>query len=73
MSGKCLPYTNLTQIKLQITLYKRYVMIDQQIAWHFVHYSECLSNSLSHIYATQIINPFLNSRISTNEDKWVGF
>ena len=44
MSGKCLPYTNLTQIKLQITLYKRYFIIDQQIAWHFVPSSEYFLN-----------------------------
>ena len=34
-------------------------MIDKKIARHFVHYSECLYNPLP-IYATQIINPFLD-------------
>ena len=43
-------------------------MIDQQKARNFVHYSECLSNPLP-FYATQIINPFLTSRISANHNK----
>ena len=34
---------------------------------HFVQYSECLSNPLP-FYATQIINPFPNSGISSNHD-----
>ena len=38
---------------------KRYFIIDQQIAPHFVHYSVCLL-----FYGTQIINPFPSSRIS---------
>ena len=38
--------------------FKRYFIIDQQIARHFVHYSECLSNPLP-FYATQIITLFL--------------
>ena len=42
---------------------KRYFIIDQQIASHFVHYSECLYYPLP-LYATQIINHFLTSRIS---------
>ena len=33
-------------------------IIDQQIALHFVHYSECLSNPLT-FYATKIINSLL--------------
>ena len=37
---------------------KIYFIIDQQKEWHFVHYSECLSNPL-HFYATQTVNPFL--------------
>ena len=47
---------------------KRYYIIDQQIPLHFVQYSECLSNPLL-FYATRIINPFLNSRISANHAK----
>ena len=46
---------------------KIYFIVDQQIARHFVHYSERLSNPLS-FYATQIIKPFHNSRISANHD-----
>ena len=46
---------------------KRYFLIDKQIARQFVYYSEILSNLP--FYATQIINHFLNSRISANLDK----
>ena len=52
--------------------YKRYFMIDQQIARHFVHYSEYIYHPLP-FYTTKIINPFLNSRISANHDKGLGF
>ena len=51
---------------------KRYLMIDPQIARHFVHYSECLSNPLP-FKATQIINPFLDSRFSANNNKGFEF
>ena len=47
---------------------KRYFIIDQQIAQHFLQYSECLSNPLR-FYKTQIINLFLNPRISANSVK----
>ena len=53
-------------------LYKRYFIKDQQIARHSVHYSECLSNPLP-FYSNQIINPFLNSRISANDNKGLEF
>ena len=56
----------------KISLIIRYFIIDQQIAWHFVHFSECLSNLLP-FYATQIINSFLNSRISADHDKGLEF
>ena len=46
-------------------------MIDQQIARHFVHNSESLYHSLP-FYATQIISPFLSSRISANAEKIFG-
>ena len=55
--------------KLDIYLNKIYFIIDQQKAWHFVHYSECLSNLL-HLYATQTINPFL---IQANHVKGLEF
>ena len=54
------------------TLDKRYLIVDHKVARHFLHYSECLSNPLS-FYATQMINPFPNSRISANHDKVFGF
>ena len=46
---------------------KRYSIIDQQLARHFVQYSEWLTISLP-FYATQIIDPFLTLRISANPD-----
>ena len=47
--------------------FKRYLIIDQQIARHSVQFSKCLSTPLP-FQATQIITPFLNSRISANHD-----
>ena len=47
-------------------------MTEKQIAKYFVQYSECLSNPLP-FYATQIINPILNSMISANHNKGEGF
>jgi len=48
---------------------KKNFIIEKQIAWHFVKYSENLSTPLVHV--TQIIHPFLNSRISADHDEWV--
>ena len=48
--------------------YKRYFIIDPKKMWHFVHYSECLYRPLP-FYTTQVINPFLTSRISGNHSK----
>ena len=39
------------------------------MARHFLQFSESLSNNPSLFYVTQIIYPFLNSRISANYDK----
>ena len=50
---------------------KRYFIVDQQIARHFVHYSEC-TNPLP-FYLTQMINPFLILRTLANHDKGLGF
>ena len=50
---------------------KRDFTIDQQIALHFLHYSEY--QNLFTFYVTQINNPFLNSRISANDDEGLGF
>ena len=52
-------------------LVKRYFIIDQQIAWHFVHYSECLFHPLP-FFATLTTNHFPTSRISANHDKGLG-
>ena len=51
-----------------VYIHKRYVIIDKQLAQHYMRYSECLSNPLP-FYATHIIDPFLNSRISASHDK----
>ena len=47
------------------TANKRYFIIDQQIARHFLDSSECLYQPLP-VYVNQIIYPFLTSRISAN-------
>ena len=51
-------------------LNKRYFIIDQQIE---CHYGKCLYNPPSLKYASQIVNPFLTSRISAYHDKGLGF
>ena len=48
-------------------LFKRYFLIDQQKAQHFVHFSEYLSDPLP-FYATQFITYFLNLKISLNHN-----
>ena len=53
---------------MQEVCYKRYFLIDQQIARHFMQYSDNLPNPLP-FNANQITNLFLNSRTSTNHDK----
>ena len=50
---------------------KRDFIIEKHTARHFVQYCECLS-TLLHFYATKIVNPFLNSRISAIHDKGLG-
>ena len=74
---------NYTAITLKIYFYllkfymdyaaKRYFIIDEQIARHFVHYSECLNLPPLLFYVTQIINQFLTSWISAYHDKGLGF
>ena len=49
---------------------KRYYIIDQQIVQHFVRSVNVFQTPLS-LYANQIINLFLNSRISVNHYKRV--
>ena len=49
-----------------------YSIIDQQIARHFVHISECIYQPLP-LYATQIINLFLTKKKSANHYKGLGF
>ena len=45
-----------------------FIEIEKQTARYFVQNSECPSNPPP-FFTTQRINPFLNSRISTNHDK----
>jgi hypothetical protein len=52
---------------------KRYSIIDQQIAWHFVDYTVNDFKFPLSFSVTQIINTFLNSRNSANHEKWLGF
>ena len=51
---------------------KGYFIIDQQIARHFVHYSNYPNHPLP-FYTTNITNPFLTPRISAYHDKGLGF
>ena len=53
-------------------LFKRYLLIDQQIARNFVHYSDCLSNPPS-LLSTQLINSFnyLGSHPITVSFNWL--
>ena len=48
-------------------------MIDQQIALHFLHYIVNVYQTPLPLYATHLINPFFNSRISDNHDKGYRF
>ena len=50
---------------------KRYFKIDQHLARHFVFYGECLSNG--GFLCSQNVTPFLNSMISTNNEKGLEF
>ena len=51
---------------------KKYFMIDQQIARLFCTAVNVFQTHLL-FFATQIINPFLMSKISVNHDKELGF
>ena len=50
--------------------FERYFIEYQQIEQHLVHFSECLYQEVP-FYATQIIKPYLTSRISANHDKGI--
>ena len=60
------PYQSNSVYK-KVRYNKRYTILDQQIAQHFVQYIEGLSTTLA-FYATQIINSILKSMISANHD-----
>ena len=47
--------------------------IDQQIVRHFVYYSKCLLISPSILCDIQLIYPFLNSMIASNDEKELVF
>ena len=53
------------------TLFNRIIMIEYQLPRGIMKYSKCPTYPL-HFYATQIINTFLNWRISANHDKEEG-
>ena len=52
---------------------KRFLILDQQIARYFVHYSKCLYHPPSLLCNSNNNNPFLTSRIGANHDKGIGF
>jgi hypothetical protein len=47
---------------------KGYLIIEKHLLRLIIKYSKCLSYPLP-FYATQVNNPFFNSRISSNHDK----
>ena len=51
---------------------KRYLKIDQHLAWYFVYYVECLSSPPPFL-RSQIITLFLNSMISNYQEKGLNF
>ena len=51
---------------------KRYFKIDQHLARHFVYNVNCLSSPPPFL-CSQVITPFLNLMISTNQEKWLEF
>ena len=57
--------TTFSSSKLIIILARDF-MLEKQIARHFVFHN----HTLLPFYATQIINPFLNSSISANHDNF---
>ena len=52
---------------------KKYIKIDQHLARHFEFYVECLSSPPPLFQYSQIITPFNNSMISTNQEKRLDF
>ena len=62
------PYFVMAQHRL---LREKYFMIDQQIAPFYA--LQWMSLTTLTFYATQIISPFLTSRISANHNKGLGF
>ena len=57
------------QVVYDSSIEKRYFLIDQQKARHFVH----VFTTLLPFYGTQIIYPLFTSRLSANYNKGLGF
>ena len=64
--------TNCSIIDFSINHNKIYFIIDQQRAKHFCNTVNVFQTPLP-FFATQIVNTFLNSRISANHNKGLGF
>jgi hypothetical protein len=61
-------FSFLCKILLQLCIKKRDVKLVQHLRVFFVYYGECLATPLPFI-DRQMINPFINSMISTNHEK----
>ena len=57
---------------LNQTIYKRYIKIDQHLAWHFVYNVECLLSPTPYP-CSQIIKLVFNLIIYTNQEKELEF
>ena len=57
---------------IQVRKNNRIIMIEYQLPLRFIKYSKCLSYPHP-LHATQRINPFLDSMIVANHDKFEGF
>ena len=67
MSQTTYPLIHKQYYFIMIPLHKRYSKIDQHLSWHFKYNGGCLSSPPPFLWS-QIITPFSNSMISTNQE-----
>ena len=72
MTGNCIVHcdceSNHIMIDVTNSSYNRIIIIEYQQLRGIMKYRKCLSYTFP-FYSTQIVKPFLNSRISANHDK----
>ena len=64
--------TEINQICIKNIYVKKYSKIYQHLAWHLEYYGACLPSPPPFL-CSQIITPFLNSMISTNQETVLEF